>query len=234
MDVIRYAKLPVTYNAEAIQSELQSSQNGWKPHFNTYDYTGSWNVLPLRAPGGNHANIFADLMTNEGYNDTIYMEQFPTVKKIIAGLHCPIMAVRFLNLQACAVIKQHKDSELAFEKGEARLHFPIFTNPGVEFYCESERVFLQKGECWYLNANLPHRVTNNGDTDRIHLVIDCGVNSWLKELMSSATQVARKYIDEKPGMLNTIAMLRLQNTEAANNLANKLEEELELLRAQNS
>ncbi len=232
--MIRYAQLPVTYDVEAIQSELLSSKKNWQPHFNTRDYTGLWNVLPLRSPGGTTANIYADLMGNQTYADTAYIEQFPTVKKIIAGLECPVMSVRFLNLQSGSAIKKHKDNELAFEKGEARLHLPVFTNPGVEFYCEDERIFLKEGECWYLNANLPHSVANNGQIDRIHLVIDCGVNDWLKELMASATQIAQKYIDKRPEIINTIAMLRSHNTEAANDLANKLEQELELLKAEDS
>jgi len=32
-----------------------------------------------------------------------------------------------------------------------------------------------------MNFNLLHRVSNNGDADRIHLVIDAGVNDWVKE-----------------------------------------------------
>jgi hypothetical protein len=34
------------------------------------------------------------------------------------------------------------------------------------------------GECWYINANLPHSVSNLGGTDRIHLVMDWVVNDW--------------------------------------------------------
>jgi len=233
MQVIRYARLPIFYDAGQIQNELSLSAKAWMPHFNTYDYTGSWHVLTLRSPGGNEANIFAELMANSTFADTIYMERFPAVKKIVNALNCPIMSVRFLNLQAGAVIKQHRDNELAFEKGEARLHFPIFTNPQVEFYCEDDRIVLQEGECWYLNANLPHRVTNNGDADRIHLVIDCKVNEWLKETMASAVEIAHKYIDEKPELLKMIAALRQQNTAAADTFAEKLEQRLEFLRAEN-
>jgi len=43
-----------------------------------------------------------------------------------------------------------------------------------------ERVILREGECWYVNTSLPHRVANLGQTDRIHLVIDCEVNGWLR------------------------------------------------------
>lgn len=41
---------------------------------------------------------------------------------------------------------------------------------------------MKPGELWYLNVNRYHSVTNGGSTDRIHLVIDCIVNDWLREM----------------------------------------------------
>ena len=46
---------------------------------------------------------------------------------------------------------------------------------------------LAPGETWYLNVNLPHSVTNGGDEPRVHLVVDCEVNGWLRELFSAST-----------------------------------------------
>ena len=41
------------------------------------------------------------------------------------------------------------------------------------------RVVLSEGECWYLRLSDPHSVENNGQSDRVHLVIDAKVNPWL-------------------------------------------------------
>jgi len=227
MHVIRYAKLPVIYNTGAIQAELLSSQKDWKPHFNTYDYSGSWTVMALRSPGGSHENIIPDARGNENYRDTAYMDDFSSVKNLIKSLNCQVLTARFLNLQAGAIIKQHRDHELAFEKGEARLHFPVITNPGVEFYCEDERIFLNEGECWYLNANLPHRVSNNGTADRIHLVVDCVVNNWLTGLINSSEKISQKKDAENDEqLLKAIAHMRLQNTEAGTRFADEWEQKL--------
>ena len=147
--VIRYARLPLAFDAKAAQTELVSTGGKWQAHLNTYHYTGAWEVLPLRSPGGKHDNPVPDLMGESGYADTIYMKQFSSVNVLIKQLECPVMSVRFLNLRAGAVIKKHTDPQLAFEKGEARLHFSrVFTNPGVEFYSEEERIYLNEGECW--------------------------------------------------------------------------------------
>jgi hypothetical protein len=40
----------------------------------------------------------------------------------------------------------------------------------------------------YLNVNLPHRVAHRGAADRIHLVIDCVVNDWLREQLLAAAR----------------------------------------------
>ena len=135
------------------------------------------------------------------------------------------MSVRFLNLQAGSEIKPHRDRDLAFEMGEARIHFPVVTNEYVEFYIDHELVRMNEGECWYINANLEHKVANKGKTDRIHLVIDCEVNDWLKEVFNKGER------SEKPNTVNrglnkqVIEALRLQNTSTSNQLADKLEKE---------
>ncbi|MCO5951173.1 aspartyl/asparaginyl beta-hydroxylase domain-containing protein [Mucilaginibacter flavidus] len=231
--MVRYAKLQLAFDFKATQAELTSARNEWQPHLNTYHYSGSWKVLSLRSPGGSHKNIIPDLIGESDFLDTEYMGHFASVKKIMASLHCPIMAVRFLNLQAGAIIKEHTDAELALEKGEARLHFPVFTNPQVEFYCEKDRIFLNEGECWYLNANLPHNVSNNGDTDRVHLVIDCKVNDWLKTIIESSGEIAYKKEEVDENMIKLIEELRYQNTETSNKLAAELEEKVKTIRAGN-
>ena len=80
---------------------------------------------------------------------------------------------------------------LDFEDGEVRLHIPVITNPDLEFILAGNRVVMQEGECWYLNVNQPHSVNNRGTTDRIHLVVDCVVNDWLRSLMLSTAEGAK-------------------------------------------
>lgn len=224
--MIRYAKLSLPFNVEAAQQELLCVKQNWQQHFNTFYFKGSWTALALRAPGGDHQNIIPDLIGDHLYQDTVYMQEFPAVQSLLASLHCPVMAVRFLNLQAGSVINPHRDKELAFEKGEARLHFPVKTNPDVAFYMEDERIYLNEGECWYINANLPHSVANNGLTDRIHLVVDCKVNNWLSDVIAGAERVSVKNDNSQAELLKIISELKLQNTDTANQLAAQLQQQL--------
>lgn len=224
--MVRYAKLPLDFDAKALQTELTKARHEWQAHFNTAHYDGEWSVLALRSPSGDAKNIIPELMGNNRYQDTTYMQSFPAVEALLQQLHCPVMAVRFLNLEAGATIKQHRDSELAFEKGEARLHFPVVTNPDVEFYIEDDRIILGEGECWYINANLLHRVSNHGATDRIHLVVDCEVNEWLKGIILSSPEISHGKDNSPVDLTLVIKEFRMQNTTASNRLADELEREL--------
>ena len=102
--------------------------------------------------------------------------------EMLAAFHCPLTSVRLLRLAARSNIREHKDYNLGFEDGEMRIHVPVLTNLDVAFFLAGERVIMQEGEAWYLDLNLAHRVENQSDTDRIHLVIDCFVNDWVREL----------------------------------------------------
>jgi aspartyl/asparaginyl beta-hydroxylase (cupin superfamily) len=83
---------------------------------------------------------------------------------------------------------QHRDYDLGIEDGHARVHVPIVTNPLVEFYLDEQLVEMREGEAWYLNLNLFHRVENKGSDDRVHLVIDCIVNDWLRAFFPAEDQ----------------------------------------------
>jgi quercetin dioxygenase-like cupin family protein len=224
--MIRSAKIDLAVNILSLRQEVLSLPATWAPHFNTYHYEGEWTVLPLRSPGGHEDQIIPDLMGEQFYTDTPLMAVCPAIQDLLSAFQCPVMSVRLLNLKKGAVIKEHRDHDLAFEHGEARLHIPIFTNEQVEFYVQDERIPMLSGECWYINANLPHRVANYGEIDRIHLVVDCVVNDWLTALFdrSEKTQVED---DRKAGeLLKMIFELRLQNTSVTNRLADELENSL--------
>ena len=110
-EIIGFAKLDLdTPDFDDVTAFIDSN---WQPHFNKNDYEGNWEVLTLRSPGGNPDSIFADLMGQTQFADTAYMDTMPSVKSLVSLLQCPVMSVRLLNLKAGAIIKQHRDAELA-------------------------------------------------------------------------------------------------------------------------
>lgn len=222
--MIKYAKLLLETNIEGLQANTANTLAVYtgKPHYNVTRYHGEWNVITLRSPGGSTDNITADLIGANAFANTALMLQMPSVQQLLSTLHCETMSVRLLNLKAGARIMPHRDNDLSFEHGEARLHIPIFTNPHVEFYIEDERIIMQPGECWYINANLTHHVFNGGTTDRVHLVIDCVVNDWLKDIFEQGEVTSAQPKQNIEETKKIIAELRLMNTETANKLADDL------------
>src|SRR5947209_654906 len=117
-DIIGFARLPVT--VPDFTDVLDFLNDSWQPHFNTRDYEGCWEVLPLRSPGGKNTIIPEMINGENGFADTPYMQKTLSVKKLIDTLQCRVNSVRLLNLKAGALIKEHRDVELAFENGHAR------------------------------------------------------------------------------------------------------------------
>ena len=39
---------------------------------------------------------------------------------------------------------------------------------------------MKEGECWYADVSYLHSVTNRSEKDRVHLLLDVGVNDWLR------------------------------------------------------
>ena len=223
------AKLNIGIRIDLLQKEIKAlfESDNWLPHFNQSHYEGNWEVLPLRTPGGQTNNPFADLFQHTSFENTALLDKLPEVNAILESLQCEKQSVRLLNLRKGSVIKTHRDYDLAFEMGEARLHFPVFTTEQVEFFVDENFIKMQEGECWYINANLPHRAANHGTTDRIHLVVDCIVNPWLEELFEHSEKQCKTEVKDTEKTKQIIESLRMQNTPTALALANKLESELE-------
>jgi len=175
-------KLPLTFDVARLQADLAGiPPEQWKAHFNTGYYDGMWSGVALRTTEGAHVPLYPD-PTKNTYVDLEVLEGCPYIREVMAAFRCPLQLVRLLKLSPGSNIKEHSDYNLSYEDGEVRVHIPIQTNPAVEFVVNGAPVPMGEGECWYINFNLPHRVYNGGTTDRVHLVIDCVLNDWLRGL----------------------------------------------------
>jgi hypothetical protein len=226
--IIKYLQFPFTFSPEELVSELNGLNEKWVMHFNQAHYEGEWSALPLRSVNGGLTNVIPSNSKGDVFSDTVLMEQCPYIKSILAYFPCEHKATRFLKLKPGAVIKEHTDADLSYELGEARIHIPIITNPQVEFYLDNERVDMLPGTCWYMNFNLPHRINNFGNTDRVHLVIDIIVNGHIREIFENVSPGKKKIIPAKEkysadDKLKIIEHLKGMNTDASNKLAMEME-----------
>jgi hypothetical protein len=184
LDEIDRSRLPLKFDAPRMQEDLrQLPSTAWIDHFVEQNYQGQWSVIPLRgAASATHPimSIYADPLCQE-FADTPLLQNLQYFPKILRSIHCPLQSVRLMKLSPGSRIKEHRDLALDLESGSARLHIPVQTNERVDFRLNGVTVPLRAGECWYLRLSDPHSVTNQGQSDRIHLVIDVVVTSWLLE-----------------------------------------------------
>ena len=177
-------KLPISFDQIKMAKELEALENSiWVEHFVKNNYEGEWSILPLRGPKGETHPIrmsYSD-PTQQAFEDTPFLNTASYFAEVIQWFQCPVKSVRLMKLSAGSRIKTHTDLNLAFEHGEARLHIPVKTNAHVHFFINDIEVKMREGECWYLKLSEPHSVVNNSETDRVHLVLDVIVNTWLQE-----------------------------------------------------
>ena len=183
-------QLPFTFDVDRLLKEAHDLK---KEHYEYYK------VIPLRSPA--HlvdtsipfplpADDYAD-GTWCDWMDTTAMEKSPYLKSIVSRFeeYTKVHLVRLLFLAPNSVVQEHTDPTLALEeeKSMIRLTIPVDNNEGVEFYLNNKQVPMKVGECWYLRLSDPHRVINNGGTDRINLTIDILPNDEIIELLEKAS-----------------------------------------------
>jgi hypothetical protein len=181
------ARLPLTFDLARLSAEIASlPDDEWVPHFNTGYFTGDWSGVALRSVEGRERWLYPDPTAQAAYADTPLLARCPALTEAIAAFACPILAARLLRLGPDSRIREHTDLDLGVDDGEARVHIVLESNDDVTFWLDGKPVPMRHGDAWYLNLNLPHRVENAGPTDRIHLVIDCVANDWLRNLIGHA------------------------------------------------
>ncbi|HEY4087044.1 MAG TPA: aspartyl/asparaginyl beta-hydroxylase domain-containing protein [Bryobacteraceae bacterium] len=181
--------LPLRFDPAKLQADLARIQpHEWAPHYNEQEYGGEWRGVALRSASGQLGGIAAQ---GSSFADTEVLRRCDYFREILAGFECRLLSVRLLSLAPGSFVREHCDRALGFDDGEVRIHIPIETNTGVEFYSCGERLRLAEGGCYYVDVSRPHRVANRGGRDRVHLVIDAEVNDWIRQLFSEARATER-------------------------------------------
>jgi aspartyl/asparaginyl beta-hydroxylase (cupin superfamily) len=86
--------------------------------------------------------------------------------------------VMLTKLHAGGMIAEHVD-EGAYADATERYHVAITSNPGCVMYIGDEAQHAAPGEVWWFDKHTKHTVINEGDQDRVHLIVDC----WKREVL---------------------------------------------------
>ncbi|PIQ48630.1 MAG: aspartyl beta-hydroxylase [Cytophagales bacterium CG12_big_fil_rev_8_21_14_0_65_40_12] len=173
-------KLSFNFDQHLLLKDLNKAESDWIGHFNTDYYSGDWSGIQLRAPKNESNSISPSHSSNKEYKNLPVLNSLEYIREVLETIETPKDSIRFLKLASGSEIKPHKDFDLIFWDGFVRLHVPILTNDKVKFILDGELLNMQPGECWFGDFSKTHSVINEGSSDRIHLVIDCQVNDWLR------------------------------------------------------
>jgi hypothetical protein len=194
--VVAFARIDDRIPVAGLQAELATLlDRGWLDHVNRRDYSGGWDVLPLRCQRehlGAHPILQGFAISHgDDWADLPVLDSCPAMRAVLDRLQCPLKSARLMRLKAGAEIKPHSDPGLSLESGQARLHLPIQTSDRIVFKVDHQVMPMRAGELWYFNAELEHEVHNHGSEDRINLVVDCVANDWLRGKIDASDALYR-------------------------------------------
>jgi hypothetical protein len=162
---VPFIQLPLLFDADELAREVRAiDDSSWMPH--PQGFAGN-SMLPLVAIDGDPADeTFAGAM-----QPTPYLRACPYLAQVFASLGATIGRSRLMRLSGQAEVSRHFDQGY-YWADRVRVHVPIVTQPTVRFECGDAAINMAAGECWIFDTWRMHRVLNDADQARIHLVID--------------------------------------------------------------
>lgn len=102
--------------------------------------------------------------------------KIPGLKPVIFGMMARMQGsslggVLITKIPPGGKIEPHSDKGWHAEFYKTKIYVPLQTNPQCWNRCENEVVTMEPGSAWYFNNLVEHEVQNNGNDDRITLII---------------------------------------------------------------
>lgn len=162
----RFLQLPVLFDAERLSQEITSlGESAWMPH--PAGYEGN-DFVPLLSVHGDPSNeSFAGPMRPTPFLSA----DRPYLIQVLASLGAVLGRTRLMRLSGHAEVTEHVDTN-HYWRDRMRVHIPVITQPTVSFHCGDAKVHMAAGECWIFDTWSLHRVINDAEHARIHLVAD--------------------------------------------------------------
>ena len=164
---VTFIQLRVQFDADALAREVAGwGAEHWREH--PEKYPGNlW--LPLIAANGDPDDAsFAGPMRPTPY-------PLPDPGAVASG--------RRLGAYTADETDRSRRGQSAFRRQLLLAHVHVATRPTVRFTCGDDEVNMAPGECWIFDTWRKHRVINDADVERLHLVADTVGSDAFGELM---------------------------------------------------
>ena len=164
-----FIRLPLGFDAARLADEAAALPDAaWMVHPSRM--TGNSAVALISRDGGDNDEFHGEMQ------ETAHLQSCPYTRQVIASFGEVFGRSRFMKLATGAEVTRHVDFNYHWYT-RVRIHIPVITNPLVTFFCADQKTHMKAGQCWIFNSWRRHQVTNDGDADRIHLVIDTAGSS---------------------------------------------------------
>ncbi|NUS39255.1 MAG: aspartyl beta-hydroxylase [Lysobacter sp.] len=174
---VPFIQLPLLFDAGVLADEIAAlGEDCWRPH--PQGYPGN-SMLPLLAVDGDPDDEgFAGAM-----RPTPYLARCPYLMQTLAAIGAVVGRTRLMRLSGHAEVTPHVDQAYYWAE-RVRVHVPVVTQPTVRFDCGDASVHMAAGECWIFDTWRRHRVLNDAEAARIHLVVDTVGGDRFSSLLS--------------------------------------------------
>ena len=182
----------ISFTDEQLQPIVNwcKSNKEFSPVVTKFNKKNQWTAISIRGYANDMTQIgkggvLGTTELSNLQNTPLYDEL--EMDKILDKIPAEKERVRLMKLEAGTIIAKHTDKvDKDIKSGKVvRLHIPVITNKNVKMFSWLSgglaEFHMAKGECWWLDVSLPHKVENNSETDRVHLVVDIYNNDTIKE-----------------------------------------------------
>lgn len=187
-----FYQLPFSFDVGQLTKEIeQFTGSDWVTHHEGFQGNSA---IPLISVNGEFNNDFKGPM-----QPTAALEKSPYIKQILASFGEVLSRSRLMRLAPGAQVPLHSDINYHWYK-RVRVHIPITTTEQVQFFCHDKQVHMGAGECWIFDSWKLHKVENNSDQYRVHLVVDLAGSS---QFWRTVFKHSRSIADDQSTAINS-------------------------------
>jgi hypothetical protein len=162
---VPFIQLPLSFDAAVLAAEVAAlGEAAWRPH--PQGYAGNSALTLITTRGDPESDDVRGAML-----PTPHLQRCPYLQQVLGSIGAVWGRTRLMRLSGQAEVQPHIDVNYYWRE-HMRVHVPILTQPTVRFSCGEAEVNMAAGECWIFDTWRMHRVINDAEQPRIHLVAD--------------------------------------------------------------
>ena len=186
-----FFRLPLRFDAARLEQEVRAlPESAWNKH--PTDYEGNSSVRLISVDGGENDGVGGRMRA------TRHLQASPYLQQVLGTFGVVWSRSRLMRLAPGQVVPEHADINYHWFS-RVRVHIPIVTRPEVRFHCGDATVHMAAGESWIFDNWRRHRVENQSDHERIHLVADTTGSAAFWRMVGNAARSEAIQVPFVPG-----------------------------------